>query len=229
VGADRELVELIKADLKAAADPVRAPMQQAYMKSTMPCLGVRMPDVRAIAKARAKQRPPRSNAQLAATARALWRDAEYREYRYAASQLVDAPAARKLRTPEMLPVFEEFIVTGDWWDHVDETSRGVGDLLARYPDEVRPVIRSWITSDNKWLRRVSIICQLGRGADTDLELLAEAIDANATDTDFFIRKGIGWALRQYARTDPAWVRDFVARRTEVLSGLSKREALKHLG
>ena len=87
----------------------------------------------------------------------------------------------------------------------------------------------WIASDDLWLRRLSIICQLDRGADTDRALLTEAIDAAAASDEFFLRKAIGWALRQHARVDPDWVRAFVAEREDVLSALSKREALKHVG
>lgn len=226
---DERLIIAIKADLAAVANPERAVAQQAYMKSSMPCLGVPMPVIRRIAKERTKEFPPRDLSQLIATASELWRSAGYREHRYADSQVIDTPLTRRLRSPEMLTMLEEFIVTGDWWDHVDETSKPVGDLLVRFPDAVRPVVRSWITSENRWLRRVAIICQLGRRADTDLDLLTEAIDRNATDADFFIRKAIGWALREYARTDADWVRRFVAERNAILSGLTTREALKHLG
>lgn len=226
---DESLIAAIKNDLAAVANPQRAAAQQAYMKSAMPCLGVPMPVVRRIAKERTRESPPETVGQLIATASELWRSAEYREHRYADSQVIDTPLTRRLRTPDMLPMLEEFIVTGDWWDHVDETSKPVGDLLVRFPDAVRPVVRSWITNENRWLRRVSIICQLGRRADTDLALLTEAIDANSADRDFFIRKGIGWALREYAKTDADWVRRFVAEREAILSGLTKREALKHLG
>ena len=97
-----------------------------------------------------------------------------------------------------------------------------------HPDEVEPVVRRWIASDDLWLRRLAIICQLDRKADTDLLLLTAAIDAASDSPEFFLRKAIGWALRQHAKVDPGWVRDFVAEREQVLSGLSQREALKHL-
>lgn len=225
---DDRFIAAVKQDLAALANPERATAQRAYMKSEMPCLGVAMPDVRHIARLRTREFPPRDTAELIATAGTLWRTADYREHRYAASQYIDTPVTRRLRTPEMLPLLEEFIVTGNWWDHVDETSKPVSDLLVRFPDDVRPVVRSWINSENRWLRRVAIICQLGRRADTDLELLTDAIDANATDPDFFIRKSIGWALREYAKTDPDWVRRFVDARESRLSTLSKREARRHL-
>jgi 3-methyladenine DNA glycosylase AlkD len=111
-------------------------------------------------------------------------------------------------------------------DHVDEVSHRVGELLLLFPTDVRPVVHRWQRSDDRWLRRASVICQIGARERTDRHLLTEAIDANAADHDFFLRKAIGWALRDYARTDPEWVRAFVV--THDLSPLSVREATKHL-
>ena len=90
-------------------------------------------------------------------------------------------------------------------------------------------MRGWAIDDDRWLRRVAVICQLGAKDRTDRALLTDAVLANAADRDFFLRKAIGWALRDYARTDPAWVRRFVTAHEDELSPLSKREALKHLG
>ncbi|HEU5266629.1 MAG TPA: DNA alkylation repair protein [Jatrophihabitans sp.] len=223
---DQVLVEAIRADLRAAADPGRAPQMQAYMKSAMPCLGVRVPDVRTLVRAAARQRPPASAAALRDTVRALWFAARYREERYAATALLDVPAARRLRVSRFIGLYAELIVSGAWWDHVDEIAHRAGELLLAFPADVRPAVRSWQRDPDLWLRRASIICQLGARGRTDVELLTESIAANRTDRDFFIRKAIGWALRDYARTDPDWVRGFVA--TRDLSPMSRREALKHL-
>lgn len=223
---DRVLVERIRAGLGAAADPDRAPQMQAYMKSAMPFLGVPVPAVRAIVRAEAKARPPASTEALAGTAAVLWREATYREQRYAASALLAVPAARRLRTMQLLPLYREMISTGAWWDHVDEVSHRVGELLVAFPAEMAPTIREWARDPDRWLRRSAVICQLGLKDATDRHLLADAVQANLTDRDFFLRKGIGWALRDYARTDPDWVRAFAD--AHELSPLSRREALKHL-
>jgi len=90
------------------------------------------------------------------------------------------------------------------------------------------VVRDWATDPDRWLRRTVVICQLGAKERTDLDILEKAIDANLDDPDFFLRKAIGWALRQHARSDPDWVRAFVASRGDHMSALSRREALKHL-
>jgi 3-methyladenine DNA glycosylase AlkD len=227
VAADRILVERVRTGLRAAAEPSRAPQMQAYMKSAMPYLGVPVPAVRALVRAEAMSRPPGSTDALSATAAALWRDATHREERYAATALVDVPAARRLQTTALLPLYQEMITTGAWWDHVDEVSHRIGGLLTAFPDEMAPTLRSWAHDPDRWLRRSSIICQIGLKQATDTELLADTIAANVDDRDFFLRKAIGWALREYAKTDPGWVRAFVA--AHELSPLSRREALKRLG
>jgi 3-methyladenine DNA glycosylase AlkD len=223
---DRVLVDRVRAGLAAAAVPDRAPQMQAYMKSTMPYLGVRVPDVRAIVRAAAKARPPASTEALAATAATLWREATHREERYAATALTAVPAARPFQTTALLPLYREMITTGAWWDHVDEVSHRIGGLLVAFPAGLAPMVRDWARDPDRWLRRSAVICQLGLKTATDPELLADAIRANLADPDFFVRKGIGWALRDYAKTNPDWVRAFAA--AHDLSPLSRREALKHL-
>jgi 3-methyladenine DNA glycosylase AlkD len=223
---DVELIAAVRAGLHELADPDRAAGMTAYLKSAISCLGVRLPAVRALVRAEAHRRPPASTGSLCATVLALWRGASYREERYAATELLNAPSARPLRRPDLITLYEELIVTGAWWDHVDEVAHRVGDLLLQFPDKIRPEVQAWQRADDLWLRRVSIICQVGARERTDIELLSDAVKANCDDRDFFIRKAIGWALRDYARTDPEWVRSFVL--TYPLSPLSVREATKHL-
>lgn len=225
---DAGLIEAIRTGLRAASDPARAPQMQAYMKSAMPFLGVRVPDVRELVRELARERPFRTLDALRDTTLGLWRAAGHREERYAATALLHVPSARRLRAPSMLTTHRELIVTGAWWDHVDEVSHRVGELLAGWPHEVRPELLDWTRADDRWLRRAAIICQLGAKDATDLDLLEAAILANAADRDFFVRKAIGWALRDYARTDEGWVREFVAAHRDDLSPLSRREAGKHL-
>jgi 3-methyladenine DNA glycosylase AlkD len=227
VDADAALMAAVTDRLAAAADPGRAPQMQAYMKSSMPYLGVAVPAVRAAVRVAARQHPPASVPVLAATARALWRGATHREHRYAATELTGLRLAEG--SLALTPLYQEMIVTGAWWDHVDAVAHRVGRLLLVHPVETRPLLLTWSTDPDRWLRRVSIIAQLGAKSRTDVELLATVIDTNSSDGDFFIRKAIGWALRDYARTDPDWVRRFVAARAGELSNLSRREATKHLG
>lgn len=216
----------IRRALAEVADPAKAPAMRRYMKSAMPFLGVPKP-VRARALRRVfADHPFESRDAWVAAVLEVWRGAEFREERYAALDL--AGRHPRWRGVDLLPVYDELVVTGAWWDFVDEVaSRLVGPLLRAFPEEVAPVMRAWARDDDRWRRRVSVICQLGSKAATDLDLLTHAVEANAEDPDFFLRKGIGWALRQHSRVDPAWVRAFVGSHPE-LSPLSQREALKHL-
>lgn len=227
-GPDTELIEQIRAGLVDASDATKAPNMQRYMKSAMPYLGVSMPVMRRITKACERARPPASEEQVSATVAQLWRTAGYREERYAAIELLKTPTATRLRDLDQTELLEEMIRSGAWWDFVDNLSQVVGALLADHRLTITPLMQRWSTDEDRWIRRTSVICQLSHKDRTDLDLLTAAIDANLSDPDFFLRKAIGWALRQYARTDPDWVRRFVAARADRLSALSRREALKHL-
>ncbi|GAA0265142.1 DNA alkylation repair protein [Cryptosporangium japonicum] len=219
----------VRAALTAAADPDRAPGMQAYMKSTMPYLGVPKP-VRAKAlKPVFVEHPLPDRASWEKAVRTLWHEATYREERYAAIDLTGHRAYRPFQDAAALDLYRELVVDGAWWDYVDEiASRRVGPILRADRVGVTPVIRAWSTDPDKWLRRTSIICQLSFKQDTDLALLTDAIAANVYDRDFFLRKAIGWALRQYAWCDPEWVRAYVGAHESELSPLSRREALKNL-
>ena len=221
-----ELVAGIRRQLLAAADPARAAGAQAYMKSDMPVLGVRVPEVRKITKASAGRWPCSSVKELRATVLDLWRAASFREERYAAIELTGSRLARGRL--EMLPVYEEIIRNGAWWDLVDGVAHRIFDLLRTHRPELERVLRRWSEDPDLWIRRSAIIAQLGAKTATDSELLAAVIEPNLADREFFIRKAIGWALREYSKTDPAWVRQFVERHEAALSPLSRREALRNL-
>ncbi len=221
------LVAAVRTGLRLEADPDRAPQMQRYMKSAMPYLGVPVPRVRAIAKDCARERRDADRDELIAAAIALWRDAVHREERYAATELTALPRVRG--DLAVLDLLIEMIVTGAWWDHVDGVAHGIGALLLAHRAEMEPRIRAWATDPDRWLRRTSVICQLGHRDRTDTGLLTAVITVNLDDRDFFVRKAIGWALREYARTDPRWVRAFVRTHESRLSPLSRREAMKHLG
>ncbi|WP_439901565.1 DNA alkylation repair protein [Microbacterium azadirachtae] len=214
----------IREALRAAADPALAPGQQAYMKSAMPFLGVRVPDARRIATQAARGIVDVD--ELRDAALDLWRAAGYREERYAAQALM---ALKPLRGRlDLLDVHEEMIRTGAWWDHVDEVAHRLADLLDAHPAELSVELRVWADDEDLWIRRAAIIAQLQRKDRVDHALLSDVIEANLGDEEFFIRKAIGWALRDHARADPDWVRAFVDAHPS-LSPLSRREALKHLG
>jgi 3-methyladenine DNA glycosylase AlkD len=219
-----ELVDTIRSLLREHADPELAPGQQAYMKSPMPFLGVRLPEVRRLAKSAARSSPPADIDDLERCVRRLWDEATYREERYAASELTALRLARGRL--ELLPLYEHIAVTGAWWDHVDDIAHRIADLHEMHPGPTAPSVRRWSTSDDMWLRRLAILSQLGRRDRVDRGLLVDVIEPNISDPEFFIRKAIGWALREVARVDPGWVQTFADEHK--LSQLSRREALKHL-
>ena len=158
----------------------------------------------------------------------LWRNAEYREERYAALDLAGAKQYLEFRAFDTLPMFEEMVVTGAWWDYVDEVAtHRLRELLERYPVGMARRMRSWSRDSNLWKRRASIICQINRKRETDLSLLFDCIEPNLSYPDFFIRKAIGWALRDLAWADLDTVESYVARNHDRLSLLSRREALKN--
>ncbi len=229
-----KLVDTIRLALRAQADPIKAPAMQAYMKSAMPFLGVPRPALDHIVDDAAKAHPLNSTDELIDAMTALWRDARHREERYAAIELPTCGRAhRVLITPALLPLVENMVVTGAWWDHVDDLSGNVlAELLRAFPDEMKPLLRRWAKGDDMWLRRAAMLCQRKlRGAHFDALLFYETIlpsvGTNAPFADeFFIRKGIGWALRERSYAEPDEVLAFCREYDACLSPLTKREALK---
>jgi len=222
------LARTLRDGLSARADAEKARAMQAYMKSAMPYYGVNLPEVRAISERAFAQYPLTTCDRWQHGFMQLWREAKFREERYAAIELLGMKAHRECWTPQLLPVLEEMVVTGAWWDLVDGIAPVFGELLRKHPAQIRRVMRAWSTDENMWKRRISIICQLTLKRETDLDLLYANIEPNLSDREFFIRKAIGWALRQYAWTDPKEVARYVAGHESQLSGLSRREALKNI-
>jgi 3-methyladenine DNA glycosylase AlkD len=224
-----ELLQTVRSGLKAVADPSRAPGMQAYMKSEMPYLGVMSEPCRRVFKQSFEDLDLSSAKRWRALVLELWRGAEFREERYAAVALSGDPRARPHQVPAALSLYEEMIVTGAWWDYVDPlASRRVGDLLRDHPAALRSSMLAWSRDRDMWKRRTSIICQLRFKTDTDLELLTACIEPSLDSKEFFLRKAIGWALRQYAWVDPDWVVRYVDCHRAQLSPLSRREALKNV-
>ena len=223
------LITTLREALWSAREPERAAGQQRYMKSNMPFMGVRVPVVRRTTRSVFNNHPPTTTDVWQATIRTLWREATYREERYAAVELaVHRPFARWL-TMESVPLLEELIVDGAWWDYVDRIApAGLGHVLSIEPEAMGAAMRAWAEDANIWRRRAALLCQLGRKRAMDLALLHDCIGACAGHGEFFVQKAMGWALRDYARTDPEEVRRYVAAMGSSLPKLTRREALKHL-
>ena len=227
--ASRTLIRAVCDELWLAREPGRAAGQQRYMKSSMPFMGVRVPVMRKTARAVFDCHPPNGSDEWRATILALWHEAKYREQRYAAVELaVHRPFLRWL-TVASVPLLEELIVEGAWWDYVDRIApAGLGHVLSAEPEAMAAMMRGWAGDENIWRRRAALLCQLGRKNDTDPALLYDCIGACVGHREFFVQKAMGWALRDYARTDPGEVRRYVAVNASRLSRLTQREALKHL-
>lgn len=220
----------VRAALAAVAEPGRAPAMQAYMKSAMPYLGVSSVPRRAALKAVFADLSWPDAASWRDDVLDLWRHAAFREERYAALELTAVKAARPFQRIDALPMYEEMIVTGAWWDYVDEIAgHRLWTLLQNDRAAMAKTMLAWSTDADMWKRRSSIICQLPAKTATDLDLLYACIEPSIGSGEFFLRKAIGWALRQYAWTDPDEVARYVAANESRLSGLSKREALKNAG
>ena len=219
----------LRRELEAVADPTRAPAMQAYMKSSMPYLGVVAPLVRAACRRAFAGHPLPSAAAWQRAVLGLWRNAGFREERYAAIALSGDRRARAFQTPAALRMYEEMIVSGAWWDYVDElATHRVGPLLRTYPGPMARTMRAWSRSPDLWKRRSAILCQNSFKDATDLDLLYACIGPSLASSEFFLQKAIGWALRQYAWTDPHAVVRWVRAHADRLSPLSRREALKNV-
>ena len=215
--------------LRESANPEKAPGMQAYMKSEMPYLGAQTPVLKAVCRKVFTAHPLETQKHWLDTILAIWRNADYREEHYAAIKLAEHRAYDDFQTLDALPCYEEMVTDGAWWDYVDAIApRLVGGLLTRYPEEMKTRMLEWARSPNIWKRRTSIVCQLKFKDATDVDLLQSCIEPSMEHPEFFLRKAIGWALREYAKTDSDEVIAYVTENAHRLSTLSKREALRIL-
>ena len=222
------LLSQIDAALRPLADLAQAAPMRAYMLDQFAFLGIR-----ATPRRQALRGLPRLNTwtavDLLSAAEALWEMPE-REFQYAAVDLL-AKHHRQLELAS-LPSLLQLVQRHAWWDTVDELAGVVGDILLRArtrQPEVQRQMDDWVGHPSLWVRRVAMLHQLGWKTQTDQARLFRYALALAPETDFFIRKAIGWALRDHARTQPEAVRAFLMAHAHVFSGLTRREAGKHLG
>lgn len=229
-GSSARMVKLLRAELARLGDPARSAAAQAYMKSPMPFHGVGAAGMRAAARALLGRFPFPDAAAWRAGILSLWRGAAFREERYVAIELLKAPRYREFLDLDALPVMAEMIAAGAWWDYVDAVAtRPLGELLARQPAAMRRTLRAWAKGESLWLRRAAILAQLNFKERTDRALLERLIEPALASREFFLAKAIGWALRQFARTDPEWVRAYVEVHRTRLAPLAIREALLRIG
>jgi len=223
------LLLALRRGLRRVAQSEKAKPMQAYMKSNMPYLGVPTPEANRVFNSVFAPLEFADSKSWRRAILSLWRHARFREERYGAIALARQRRFAAYQTIDALPMYEEMIVTGAWWDFVDTiAAHGIGSLLRTDRPRMRRAMLQWSRSPDIWKRRTSILCQLTFKKDTDLKLLYACIEPSMDSTEFFLRKAIGWALRQYAWTNPDEVRRYVQENVTRLSPLSRREALKNI-
>ena len=210
-------------ELDAAKNPEKATPMEAYMRHQFSFLGVAGPERNALYK---KYFPSAKKTKIIDWdfVDTCW-EKEPRKYQYVAANYLKA--MQSYLTKDDLPKLERLVVTKSWWDTVDILDRVVGSLVYGKP-ELEERILQWSLSDNIWLRRVAIDHQLLRKEKTDVQLMEKVLLNNLNQTEFFINKAIGWALRDYSKTNPEWVASFIEKNKERMAELSIREASKYL-
>ena len=219
---ENQVLSSLLMSYRHSANPHKALGMSAYMRHQFAFLGIAAPDRKPILQPILKDFKPNSNSLLWLLHQ-LW-EQEEREFHYAAIAI--ASKYKKLWDESFINLFENWITTHSWWDSVDTiSSHCIGPFFERFPQTRKAVLSQWENNANMWLNRTCIIHQLQYKTKTDTDYLAHVINIHRQSNEFFIQKAIGWALRQYARTNPEWVKQFVA--STPLKPLSKREALKH--
>ena len=224
------LRKALLSELRAAADPRRAPEMQRYLKTSMPILGVTTPERNAVYRRVFPHVDLGSAAAWRGLCLGVFRGAVFREEWWAAAALAGEKRAAPHRDLAALPMYEEMIVTSAWWDVVDDiATHRLPELLRLHPEAMKRTMRAWSRDRNLWKRRSAILCQIPLKSGTDLGLLYAAIEPSLPSKEFFLQKAIGWALRQYAWTDPDEIVRYARAQGDRLPALSRREALKNVG
>ncbi len=208
----------------ANANATIAKGAKAYMLNQFEFYGIKTPLRRSLSKAFYKTHTIKDHNELSALVKECFNEPQ-RELHYFAIELLGHH--KKLWSKKTLPLIEWMITHNSWWDSVDSTNtHAIGKFFLQYPEYIQEYTFKWNRSNNKWLKRMSILFQLLYREKTNTDILTDYIEHCQLEEDFFIRKAIGWALRSYANTDAKWVVKFVKAHPQ-LSNLSKREALKH--
>ncbi|MEY3052191.1 MAG: hypothetical protein RLY31_1976 [Bacteroidota bacterium] len=216
--------ETMQARFLEHGDPLRSAGQVRYMRNQFDFFGLSSPQVRTLAREHFRSVGPLPESAWADFLSYCYEQPQ-REWQYLALHFVEW--SLKGQAEGFVDRLEWLVTQKSWWDTVDWLAKLVGVHFGRFPALVAPVTRRWMDSGNCWLQRVCLIFQLHYRERTDFDLMARYILELQDTQEFFLRKGAGWALRQYARSQPEVVRAFVARNPG-LSALTRREAMKHL-
>jgi 3-methyladenine DNA glycosylase AlkD len=209
---------------RSVADPDKAFHMEAYMRHQFPFFGIKTPERRLICKTHMKSTTLLTEKELVIVVKELWNMPE-REYQYFGQELIGFH--KKAWTKKVIRLIEYCIIHKSWWDTVDALNTvGAGPYFENYPEEILSITGRWNASDNIWLNRSSLLFQKSYKKHLDTKLLSEYITRLSDSKEFFIQKAIGWMMREYAKTNPSWVKDFIHKNK--IAPLSKREALKNL-
>lgn len=222
VDTAQNYVNAAMAALAPLAEAKRAASMAAYMQDHFAFLGIPAPARRAAIKPLAKP----DGEDVPAIVRSLWLRNE-REYHYVALDLLDA-MAKKLDPSATIALIEDLVLENSWWDSVDGFA-AIASTILRRNVHLRDVVWRWSAHASFWMNRLAILHQNGWGHETDSAILFQLCRTHCANREFFIRKAIGWALRDYAWVNPLAVRGFVEQNRASLSPLSVREALKNVG
>lgn len=213
----------VKEAFEFLRDKENARHMEAYMRDRFKFYGLQTPERRAVYKD-VIVRDKKVGAIDREFLEQCWAD-EHREFQYLVTDYLRA--IQKFLTYEDVPFVEQFIRSKQWWDTIDGLDRIVGGIAFRDP-RINDLMLRWSTDEDFWVRRLAIDHQLLRKNDTDEDLLEKIIVNNFGSDEFFINKAIGWSLRDYSKTNPAWVRDFIDKYRDRMAPLSLREASKYL-
>ncbi|MHC4429801.1 MAG: DNA alkylation repair protein [Planctomycetota bacterium] len=220
------LARFVRQRYLAVADPRKAAEMAAYMKTDMPFYGVQAPMRENVTKELLVRFPIDSRTRYKQAVLTLW-EQPHREEKYTA--IAVARSYPGFITMASLPLYKRLIQEGAWWDLVDDVAIHLaGHLLLHQRKSMKPEVEKWITHSNLWMRRSALLCHMSHKDQTDEKQLFRHCLKVAGENEFFIRKAIGWALREYAKTSPTAVKAFLRKNEKRLSPLSFREAAKHL-
>jgi 3-methyladenine DNA glycosylase AlkD len=220
----QQYLEHVKAVFQSHGDPETALGQMRYMRHQFEFYGLKANEWMALSRQIFEEKGIPQGDSLLSLARLCFDD-EHREINYFALEMVQK--VQKKQGPEFIDFLEELITAKSWWDSVDWLAKLVGIHFKRYPALILPVTERWMASGNFWLQRVCLIFQLTYRQKTDFDLMKKYILQVAPSKEFFLQKGAGWALRQYSKTNPQGVADFIETNPQ-LAPLTKREGLKWL-
>jgi 3-methyladenine DNA glycosylase AlkD len=217
---------LVTTELSARGRAEDVASMQKYMKTEMPFHGVMSRGQGEVFRLLRKDHSPSSMDEYRALVLELW-ELPRREEKHMAISV--AEGFRRFISPECLPLYARLVREGAWWDFVDRVAiHCVGVALRSSRRVVGGTMKGWIEDECMWMRRSAILCQVGHRQDTDEEMLFDFCLRRCGEKEFFIRKAIGWALREYSYTSPDGVARFLVENRVSLSGLSFREGAKAL-